>query len=365
MAQITGEFDRFGVPPQGVLDARPVAPGERVVFVDVDEVAEAEALADLDVLTRREAGSWLNPLNWLRGPAATAAVVVLVGTLVLLVTSQVVGVLASVQTLPPMGQYAVYGVMGLALAAIAYALARLLLAFARFKATPRYSFAALRELSHRAELRETARTNLDRAIGDLADILREYPASTDEDRARLVRLGFKPDEADRLGQARDRLLGELGDISPSAWIERYRTLFAAPLDEAARRLVRRRALLVGAKTAAVPHGALDTAILLAHAYLMIADLCTLYRVRTNRAGTIALTWRILVAAFIAGRLDDLADEAAGHFAQLATQATSGTLAKAGTAVAGKVIGKAAEGVVNATFAYRLGRAAMVRLRPLD
>ncbi|MEZ6317643.1 MAG: hypothetical protein R3B49_02650 [Phycisphaerales bacterium] len=67
---------------------------------------------------------------------------------------------------------------------------------------------------------------------------------------------------------------------------------------------------------------LDTAILLTHAYLMIADLCRLYRLRTNRAGTLALTWRIVIAAFVAGRVEDLTDAAADQFAQLTTHATS-------------------------------------------
>lgn len=361
----TSEAERFGVPPSAVLDARPIAPDERVELIEEETEEEARIVSELESLTRTERGMSFNPLDWVRGPAATALIVVLAAALVLFVTSQVVGVLASIETLSPPLRWAVYGLIGVALLAIAYGLLRLVFAYARFRASPKYSFRALRELSNRAELRENARSDLDLATRDLHRMLREYPAETDEHRARLVRLGFKPNEADELSEARARLLAEFGEIAPSAWVERYRTMFAARVDDAARRLVRRRALLVGAKTAAVPHGGLDTAILLTHAYLMIADLCKLYRLRTNRAGTLALTWRIVIAAFVAGQIDDLTDAAAAQFAQLTTDATSGTLAKASSAVAGKVLGKAAEGVVNATFTYRLGRAAIVRLRPLD
>ncbi|GJM17961.1 MAG: hypothetical protein DHS20C14_01740 [Phycisphaeraceae bacterium] len=360
------DFERFGVPPSAVLDSRPI--GEDELRSILESEGDDEALHDdeaMEALTVRDTGLFPSPLAWLRGPAAVSALVVLGGVLVLLVVSQVVAVLSDVATLPVWGQYGVYALLALAVGAVVFGFARVTLAFARFKATPRYSFKALQQLADRADLRERAHTDLSGAAAQLAGIVKRYPCKTDEQRAKLVRLGFKRDSLERFASDRDRLLEEHGEISPSAWLARYRELFGQPIDEAARRAIRRRSLLVGAKTAAVPHGGLDTAILLTHAYLMIADLCTLYQLRTNRAGTIALTWRIIVAAFVAGRLEDLTDEAAQELTRLATGATAGTLAKASTAVAGRVVGKAAEGVVNATFAYRLGRAAMIRLRPLD
>ncbi|MEQ8770492.1 MAG: YcjF family protein [Phycisphaerales bacterium] len=316
-------------------------------------------------LTVADGSLFPNPLSLLRGPSVTALLVAGFAIVALIVVSQVVSVLADISTLPVAGQYGVYALIVLAVSAIGYAMGRLAFAFARFKASPRYSNKAIRDLAGRAELREQAKTDLSGAAGSMATLLKAYPLDSTAHQAKLTKLGFKEAEIEPLIASRDELLAARDSMSPEAWIARYRTSFAQPMDQAAKRLIRRRSLLVGAKTAAVPHGGLDTAILLTHAYLMIADLCTLYQLRTNRAGTIALTWRIIVAAFVAGRLEDVAEEAGQHLFGLAGGATTGTLTKAGSAVAGKVMGKAAEGMVNAAFTYRLGRAAMVRLRPID
>lgn len=329
------------------------------------DAAEIDAADEPESLTIAERGLFPNPLSLLRGPTVTAILIAGFAVVSLIVVSQVVSVLSDISTLPIAAQYGVYALIAVAVGAVVYAMGRLAFAFARFKASPRYSNKAIRDLAGRAELREQAKTDLAGAAGSLADVLKAYPLESTAHQTTLTRLGFKDSEIEPLIASRDELLAARDSMSPEAWIERYRTSFAQPLDQAAKRLIRRRSLLVGAKTAAVPHGGLDTAILLTHAYLMIADLCTLYQLRTNRAGTIALTWRIIVAAFVAGRLEDVAEEAGQQLFGLAGGATTGTLTKAGSAVAGKVMGKAAEGMVNGAFTYRLGRAAMVRLRPID
>jgi uncharacterized membrane protein YcjF (UPF0283 family) len=363
------DADRFGVPPSAVVDARPVRAGEAILPPPepTDEDLELDELdaADLDRLTRGDEQQWWNPLSWLRGPGVTAVLVVLGAALALFVASQAVGVIADVQSLPEPWRWGVYGLVGLCLGVIVLAAGRATVSFLRFRATPRLSSRALTELAERAELREEARADLDTAAAHLHRILADYPAGDDPGRRSLTSLGFTADAARALAADRRTLLDEYGQVPSAQWVARYRELFAARLDDAARRVVRKRSLLVGAKTAAVPNGPLDTAILLTHAFLMVGDLCRLYRVRTDRRGTMAITWRILIAAFVAGRLEDLTDEAARHLSDAAAGSATGVLAKAGSAVAGKVVGKAAEGVVNAAFTYRLGRAAMRQLRPID
>ncbi|MEZ6317644.1 MAG: hypothetical protein R3B49_02655 [Phycisphaerales bacterium] len=210
----TGETERFGVPPSAVVDARPLDPDEPVELIDEAIEEEDEIAAELSELTRRERGLSFNPLDWVRGPAATALIVVFAAALVLFVTSQVIGVLADIQSLSEPIRWGVYGLIAVALGAIGYGLLRLVFAFARFKASPRYSFRAIQELATRAQLRENAHADLDAATRELCRMLREYPAQTDEHRAQLVRLGFKPVEADELSAARARLLEEYGEISP-------------------------------------------------------------------------------------------------------------------------------------------------------
>ena len=368
----TRDFDRFGVPGAALLDARALD-AKTVDATDLPEfIDEPDPMLDADVaaleedldLTRAEAG-FFSPMRFLRGPAATTVLVLGIGLIVLLAVHQTVGVLASISSLPVAGQYLAYALVGVALLFVTYGVVRAVSAFARFRASPKLSARALDQLASRAHLREESRTQLDAACRDLHQLLKDHPVETPAGRQEMVKLGLKPEEIAALARARRTLMEEFGEQAPAAWVERYRTLFIAPMDEAAKRRIKLRAMLVGAKSAAVPAGALDTAIVLAHSYLLVGDLCRIYRVRADKKGVVAITWQVLLGSFIAGRLDELTDQAAGHLGDLMAGASGGVLAKAGSAIAGKVVGKAAEGVVNAAFCYRLGTAAMRRLRPID
>ena len=175
---------------------------------------------------------------------------------------------------------------------------------------------------------------------------------------------MKDEELKDLRDAREHLLDTFDLAKPELWIKEYREQYVGGLDRVAGRLIRRRSLLCGAKTAALPNGGIDTAVVLTHSYLLVSDLCRLYRVRTGRRGTVAIMWRVLVGVLVAGQLEDAIDAAGDHLGDLAGGASTGILARAGSAVAGRVVGKAAEGMVNASFLYRLGRATVKRLRPV-
>jgi uncharacterized membrane protein YcjF (UPF0283 family) len=366
------DYTRFGVPGTALLDVRSLGATPIDASAPPDFIDEPDPLADADVaaleqeldLTRSEAGFW-NPMRFLRGPAATTALILGLGLILLLAVHQTVGVLASIASLPVAGQYLAYALVIVGVLFVAYGVFRAVSGFARFRASPRLSARALDQLAARAHLREQSRTQLDKACADLHTILADHPVDTPPGRQEMARLGFKPDEIAAVSRARRTLMAEFGEQAPAAWIDRYRTLFIAPLDDAARRRIKLRAMLVGAKSAAVPAGALDTAIVLAHSSLLVGDLCRIYRVRADKKGVVAITWQVLLGSFIAGRLDELTDQAAGHLGDLMAGASGGVLAKAGSAIAGKVVGKAAEGVVNAAFCYRLGTAAARRLRPID
>ena len=364
---MTGEdYERFGVPPSGVVaeeafDAdRPpeFADASAVLGHDLDEV-------ELDESLLRSDRPWGGVFAWLTGPTAMALAVLAGAGIVLIVLHHVLAVLANIAQLPVWGQWLTYGLLGVLLVAIGLAAGRVAFAFVRLRSTPRVSSKALRALAERAALREAATSDLDRARRALRRILDEHPVADAKSHSRLLRAGFKADEIDAIAADRLVLLTEYAENPPSVWIERYRTLFARPLDKVATRAIRRRSLLVGAKTAALPNGGLDTAVALAHAFLLVGDLCTIYNLRTNRQGVAALTWRVLLGAFIAGRLEDITDQAAQHLSDAAGGAAAGVFAKTGSAIAGKLVGKAAEGMVNAAFCYRLGVAAMKRLRPID
>lgn len=314
-------------------------------------------------LERRE-DSVLDPTRYLRGPLLTSLTLLAVGITGLFVMSQAISVVSQIQNLPAGLQWGGWLLLGLGLTAIGYAAIRLGGVFLRLRASPRLSADALSQLAQRAALRDADSDQLDAARTKLRKLLADHKVDTDKGRKELLGLGMPAEQLEELARARKHLLATYDTASPEIWVRQYRTMYVGSLDKTATKLIRRRSLLCGAKTAALPNGGIDTAVVLTHSYLLVADLCRLYRVRTGRRGTVAIMWRVLIGVFIAGQLEDVADAAGDHLGELAGGASSGILARAGGAVAGRVVGKAAEGFVNAAFLYRLGRATTRRLRPV-
>ncbi|MFT5422362.1 MAG: uncharacterized membrane protein YcjF (UPF0283 family) [Phycisphaerales bacterium] len=312
----------------------------------------------------RADSSLLDPTRYLKGPILTAVALLAAGITGLFVLTNSLAVIAQVQALSMPWQWGGWALLFLGLAAIAYATLRLGGVYLRLRATPRLSADALSQLAQRAALRDADADQLDAARGKLRKLLAEHKVDTDKGRKELLGLGMPAEQLGELVRARKHLLDTFDTASPEIWVREYRTRYVGSLDKTATKLIRRRSLLCGAKTAALPNGGLDTAVVLTHSYLLVADLCRLYRVRTGRRGTMAIMWRVLIGVFIAGQLEDVADAAGDQLGELASGASTGILARAGGAVAGRVVGKAAEGLVNAAFLYRLGRATTRRLRPV-
>lgn len=334
-------------------------PVEDVLPGEEELAAELESLE----LTRSE-HSWFDPTRWMSGSMVTAAVVLVVGLTGLFVLSQTLSVVSQIQSLPEMWRWAGWGLLGIGLAFVGYAGIRLGGVYVRLRATPNLSAGALDQLAQRARLRDASDDRVEAATASLKTLLEKHKLDSDKVGKELRRLGLKEEELQDLRDARAHLLDTHAKANAELWVREYRELYVGTLDRAAGRLIRRRSMLCGAKTAALPNGGIDTAVVLTHSYLLVADLCRLYRVRTGRRGTVAIMWRALVGVLVAGQLEDAVDAAGEQLGGLAGGASTGILARAGSAVAGKVVGKAAEGMVNAAFLYRLGRATVKRLRPV-
>ncbi|MEM7628129.1 MAG: DUF697 domain-containing protein [Planctomycetota bacterium] len=351
---------RFGVPASAVVDSRPVDPARPPEFIEPVFEDDAPLDLELDGSVQRERGrSLLDPSTWVGGRVALALSGVLCGAAVLLVVSQGVALLADVQALATPWREAVLVVAGLAGLAIVFGAARLAFALIRFGTSPRLSAKAIDELRTRRELRADAHRDLEAAAGTLRGLL----AKTDPPGPGV--LGVREADAESLALARRALLDDPWREDPGGWVARYRDEYGSVVDSAAKRLIRRRATMVAAKTAVLPGGALDTVVVLSHAYMLTADLCKLYRLRADRVGTAMILWRVLLGTFIAGRIEDLTDEAARQLTGALRDAAAGTVAKVSAGVAGKVAGKAAEGAVNGVLTYRLGLAVMRQVRPID
>jgi uncharacterized membrane protein YcjF (UPF0283 family) len=310
----------------------------------------------------------LQDLSLDRRPPAWRGPLIAIGTLtaavaVLIVFAQAAALLNQIQELPAWAQIpATVGVV-LLIAAVVASLGRLMWVFAKLGRSPRVSTRALRELAERAEMRAQSLQRSAEAKRQLYALLKAYPLSRGKDRIRLSRLGLTPEEIARLQAAQKSLLRDDAG-GDAAWIEQFERLFLGILDEAARRRITRCAWLVGLKTAAVPGGGFDAAIVLINAYLLTADICTIYNVRSGPLGTATILVHVLVNALAASQIEDLTTAATDHWANQLSQHLGGVAAGL-TTIAGKLTARVGDGAINALLTRRLGTVAMRQIRPIE
>jgi uncharacterized membrane protein YcjF (UPF0283 family) len=294
--------------------------------------------------------------------ALLAAGTIIVGLALLVLFSQAAALLDQVSRLPAWAAPIAMAGLALIVLAILAALARLSWVFIRLGRSPRVSTKALRELAERKETRALSLQRSAAAKAQLAGILASYPLGRAKDRLRLSRLGLTADEIDRLESAARTLRTQ--DVGgDAAWIDQFERLFVSVLDDAARRRVNRCAWMVGLKTAVVPGGGFDAAIVMINSYLLIADLCILYNLRAGPWGTATVLVHVLINALTATQVEDLAGAAADHWTEHLSQHLGG-LAAGLTQVAGKVAARVGDGAVNAVLTRRLGTVAIRQLRPI-
>jgi uncharacterized membrane protein YcjF (UPF0283 family) len=294
--------------------------------------------------------------------AVLALGTIIMGLTLLVLFSQAATLLDQVSRLPAWAEPFAMAGLALIVLAILAALVRLAWVFVRLGRSPRISTKALRELAERRETRALSLQHSAAARAHLRRLLDAYPLGRAKDRARLGRLGVTPAEIERLeGAAKSLRTQDMG--GDAAWIDQFDRLFVSVLDEAAQRRVNRCAWLVGLKTAVVPGGGFDAAIVIVNSYLLIADLCVIYNLRTGAWGSATVLGHVLVNALAATQVDDLAGAATDHWAGQISQHLGG-LAAGLTQVAGKVAARVGDGAVNAVLTRRLGTVAIGQLRPI-
>lgn len=353
--------DMVGVPVHAPADARPVTDQENLfeAAARAEAQADAQAQAEAEALLEAELAA-ASGSRWLSKTGAGALLLLLGSAILLVVLSQVASFVRSMSDLPLWAAYTGYAAMGVLLVFVLAALGRLALVYARLKASPVIAVGVLREMAARADLRRRASERMAEACKVVRDFVRTYPADGPANRKRLARLGFTPADLDRL---RDRAAaltsGEMA--SPETFLRDCDQQFLAVLDDVARRRGARYAALVAVKTAALPSGLADSAVVLLNAYLLIGDLCKIYNLRTNRVGTVVVLAHVLVNAFTASHMEE--------WSQTATDAVMQEMgAQGGGLLAGiirKVAPRAAEGTANYLLFKRLATVTIRRLRPLQ
>jgi putative membrane protein len=301
-----------------------------------------------------------------RPPLVAGAVMSVIVALVLVITlfaiTQAVVLYNEIALLPAWLRPVAYGVLAGISLALLYFGGRMVWLYVRLRASPRLSLAS-DDLEQRDRVREEMR---ERRLADarqtLTGFLEEYQLR-ERERASLQRLGVESETLDQLAGARHVLLAPHAVSDPGIWLQRFQSEFLAPLDRAAARHTRRLMKQVFIATSMAPRGSLDTLIVLVMCYRLIADLCTIYRVRAGRWETMLILGHVLVNVFAASQMDEIGGEVGSGAADL-LDTSMDALPAVLSSIAGKILGKGFEGGVNVLLLWRLSVRAQAYLRPI-
>ncbi len=202
--------------------------------------------------------------------------------------------------------------------------------------------------------------HLRRSRKQLAKYLCGFTKKQDKHLAELKELGQSEEEAKALSSACLRLHDDR-PVSDRQWIEEFERDFLTPLDELARRRIGGYAKSVALNTAISPFALLDAGIVLHHGFRLLQDLLQIYRVRTDRIGTMYLLGWIIFNSYLAAEIGEHIDKITDSLVEeIANIVGPGILAKA----AGGLSARGAEATANYLFTRRIGRRAIKLLRPL-
>ncbi len=314
---------------------------------------ESKADQELDQALAEATGG-LGGLNPFRRLSVSGPLLILILCFALLfLLAQTLPLINQLVLAPAYLRYPGMIVLILLLGGIFYALWQMVRVFRKMRITPRIPLDTLQQLANRAELRCEVNIRLQQAKATLQDFLSNYPLN--EGSETMTLLGRYLDAEDLNAFKKNAGILRTGpDGTSEGWLQQYDRQFLCPLDQAARKCIRRYATRVSLKTAALPAG-FDTAVILLNAYLLAKDMCVAYNLRTNGPGTAAVLMRVLFNAFAASRMQDMTEAASEMFFE-----GGGALAGMGRAVGSRL----AEGGVNALLFMRLGAAMVRHLRPI-
>ncbi|MCY2932970.1 MAG: DUF697 domain-containing protein [Planctomycetota bacterium] len=300
---------------------------------------------------------WIKPMD-----AIGWTLVVIFGCITaLIVLAQGLAVLDMASRLPQAMAYPLIGLVLILSTMVALAIARLVIGYTRLRRSPRHSLQALAELRFRAQIRGESALKLAAARTDLERFLRQFPLDKAQETS-WTKLGIDGKElARKLRQARAELIDRSRHGTDLDWIRALDRQFLGPLDSEADRLIWKHVKQVGVRTAVVPLAFWDDVVLLLALTRMTRGLCLLYNVRTSAAGTAALMGWSMAALAVATEMEHMHTTIQTQIHELLCNHLGHAAAKVVDAVAPSV----AAGTANGFFTYRVGRAAIKHLRPVE
>lgn len=300
---------------------------------------------------------WLAPLD----AVGWALVVIMGGIASLIVISQALAVLDMASRQPELVAYPLIGLVLVLSTMVAVAVARLVIGYTRLRRSPRHSLQTLAELRFRAQVRGEAAVKLAAARTDLERFLRQFPLDKSQEET-WNKLGLDGRElTGKLRQARTRLIERSNYGTDLDWIRALDSSFLKPLDAAADSLIWRHVKQVGVRTAVVPLAFWDDAVLIMSLARMTRGLCLIYNVRTSAAGTVALMGWSMAALAVATEMEQLHSTIQNQIHEFLCNHLGHAAAKVVDTIAPSV----AAGTANGFFTWRVGRAAVKQLRPVE
>lgn len=195
--------------------------------------------------------------------------------------------------------------------------------------------------AERAAYRDFATRYLRRQLGNphLADEAKARIPASMEAVARPLPADVARDPVRAAAELRGRVDAEIAPI-------------LAPLDERARRMIRRAAVEVSLATAVSPSILLDSLITLTRNVDLISRLADLYYGRPGLLGTLRVTRDVLGSAVAAGALEVVSDHVSGALTEMTGSWST------------RLIGPLGQGLINGVVTMRLGAATQQRCRSL-
>lgn len=367
-----GETD-LGRPEQRPAHVAPLTDADRENIRRAEEEQALRDLSEAEELTASDPA--VGVFGWFAHPLAAAFLLGAAGALALFVYSQSLQVLANLVTQPVWVQWVGYVALALFGGAVLYAAGRFVLVYVRVRRNRQLRVAGLEELHQRTRLRWLAHAKAAEARTRLEQYLREFPIGTPKQLKKLAAVGLNPDRIAELERVRTELLDTARFTGTADWFDRFRTGFQAVLDAAANDRIGYWARRSGVTTALAPNAMVDSAATLYFGFALLADMCTVYNLRTGKTGTAVLLGRVFFNSYLSGQLNEwekLTEQqlntlltSMGHVGPIAaTMGGFSPLLGPLTSVLSKAGAKGTSGLLNSLLLSRLGQYGCRLLRPV-
>ena len=308
-----------------------------------------------------EAGKTISlpsPLSFLASPAILSVLVIVVSLTVFFIVGQAIQLLSLIDGLPGVFRWIGMGGVWLLLAACMLAFLYLIYTLLRFKTAPQITLPN----SDFIELKHTRRTlhKCQALKSRMAEYLKNYPVDTDKDYRNLKKLGMASEDIQSLSKAKERVL-QYHKSSEQDWLKRFDAEFLSRLDAFAERRINRYSVDTGVKTAVFPVNFINAAVVLINSFMMVTDLCRVYRLRSSLGFTAVIFGWSFFHTLAAARLGEMTEEGAEYLMEaISPELECGAVNFLGKRFAPKLT----EGVINGLVIRMLGRQTMKRLKPL-